>query len=195
MRTHRQVALLFLRVSLVLVCGTAAAWAHGGGLDHCGGHHDRKRGGYHVHDWARYRACHPEQGAATSQTLTPKSAEVEAESPVRSTADAEQTVYVTRTGTKYHSAGCRYLARSAIPMSLKDAARCYGACSVCSPPTLQDHAEAPGVSPPTDSSDETVSTETRVPATARQCAAITQKGTRCKRTTKSGGRYCWQHDR
>jgi micrococcal nuclease len=41
------------------------------------------------------------------------------------------TVYVTRTGKKYHSAGCRYL-KSSIPMSLKDAiAAGYTACSVC----------------------------------------------------------------
>lgn len=44
------------------------------------------------------------------------------------------TVYVTKTGSKYHSAGCRYLSKSAIPMSLSDARRRYGACSVCDPP-------------------------------------------------------------
>jgi competence protein ComEC len=32
-----------------------------------------------------------------------------------------QTVYVTRTGKKYHRDGCRYLAASKSPMSLKDA--------------------------------------------------------------------------
>jgi hypothetical protein len=31
------------------------------------------------------------------------------------------TVYVTRTGKKYHRNGCRYLAASKIPISLKDA--------------------------------------------------------------------------
>lgn len=43
-------------------------------------------------------------------------------------------VYVTRTGAKYHRAGCRYLARSMIPMPLKEAAARYGPCSVCRPP-------------------------------------------------------------
>lgn len=43
-------------------------------------------------------------------------------------------VYVTRTGDKYHRAGCRYLRRSQIPMSLKDAeAHGYRPCSVCRP--------------------------------------------------------------
>lgn len=32
-----------------------------------------------------------------------------------------RTVYITRTGSKYHRAGCRYLRKSCIPISLKDA--------------------------------------------------------------------------
>ena len=47
------------------------------------------------------------------------------------------TVYVTRTGAKYHRDGCRYLSRSKIPMSLKDAVKKYTPCSVCKPPTLK----------------------------------------------------------
>lgn len=35
------------------------------------------------------------------------------------------TVYVTRTGSKYHSGGCRYLRKSCIPMSLEDAKKRY----------------------------------------------------------------------
>lgn len=46
-----------------------------------------------------------------------------------------QTVYITRTGKKYHRDGCRYLASSKIPISLKDAkARGFTACKVCHPP-------------------------------------------------------------
>lgn len=46
-----------------------------------------------------------------------------------------QTVYVTRTGKKYHRDTCRYLAASKIPISLKDAkAKGYTACKVCRPP-------------------------------------------------------------
>src|SRR5947209_4039573 len=32
----------------------------------------------------------------------------------------DPTVYVTRTGSKYHTAGCSYLRRSAIPMKLSE---------------------------------------------------------------------------
>lgn len=47
----------------------------------------------------------------------------------------EVTVYVTRTGSKYHRSGCRYLARSCIPISLEDAkTQGYGPCSICGPP-------------------------------------------------------------
>ncbi|HET6498085.1 MAG TPA: thermonuclease family protein [Coriobacteriia bacterium] len=45
------------------------------------------------------------------------------------------TVFITRTGEKYHADGCRHLARSRIPISLADAkARGYEPCSVCDPP-------------------------------------------------------------
>jgi micrococcal nuclease len=45
------------------------------------------------------------------------------------------TVYVTRTGAKYHRGSCSYLRKSRIPMSLKDAcASGYTPCSRCNPP-------------------------------------------------------------
>jgi endonuclease YncB( thermonuclease family) len=46
----------------------------------------------------------------------------------------EGTVYVTRTGSKYHRSSCQYLRRSRIPISLKDARQSYEPCSVCKPP-------------------------------------------------------------
>lgn len=51
-------------------------------------------------------------------------------------APIETTVYVTKTGSKYHRAGCRYLRQSQIAISLSDAkAESYTACSVCNPPS------------------------------------------------------------
>ena len=44
-----------------------------------------------------------------------------------------QTVYITRTGAKYHLSSCRYLKYSKIPISLKKAKQNYGPCSVCRP--------------------------------------------------------------
>jgi len=58
------------------------------------------------------------------------------------TSNENVTVYITRTGAKYHRAGCRYLSRSMIPISLKDAvARGYTPCSVCNPPRLERRDE------------------------------------------------------
>ena len=46
------------------------------------------------------------------------------------------TVYITNTGEKYHRAGCRYLSKSKIAISLSKAkAEGYTPCSVCKPPT------------------------------------------------------------
>lgn len=45
------------------------------------------------------------------------------------------TVYVTNTGHKYHREGCKYLARSQIPISLSQAqSQGYTPCSICDPP-------------------------------------------------------------
>jgi endonuclease/exonuclease/phosphatase family metal-dependent hydrolase len=45
------------------------------------------------------------------------------------------TVYITETGTKYHLSGCRYLSKSKIPITLREAcAKGYSPCSVCNPP-------------------------------------------------------------
>ena len=45
------------------------------------------------------------------------------------------TVYITRTGAKYHEGYCRYLKSSKIPIELYDAkARGYTPCKVCGPP-------------------------------------------------------------
>jgi hypothetical protein len=46
----------------------------------------------------------------------------------------EVTVYVTNTGSKYHTADCSYLRYSSIPMNKNDAiAQGYTPCSRCNP--------------------------------------------------------------
>jgi hypothetical protein len=52
-----------------------------------------------------------------------------------SAAESDTTVYITRTGHCYHRAGCQYLKRSCIPVSLEEADRLGKVpCSVCRPP-------------------------------------------------------------
>lgn len=46
----------------------------------------------------------------------------------------ETTVYITRTGEKYHRDNCRYLSRSKITTTKSQAVKDgYGACKVCKP--------------------------------------------------------------
>ncbi len=55
--------------------------------------------------------------------------------PQRQAQNKTETVYITRTGKRYHRDGCRYLANSRFPMPLKDAqAKGYTPCKVCHPP-------------------------------------------------------------
>lgn len=121
---------------------------------------------------------------APSQSASPpaSAASAPAASPVA------HEVYVTRTGAKYHRAGCRYLARSQIPMNLTDAAASYGACSVCRPPTPSDEG-----SPATGASSAPRAAPPRPAATSGRCAATTKRGTQCSRRAQSGRAYCWQH--
>lgn len=47
----------------------------------------------------------------------------------------ETTVYITRTGAKYHRAGCSYLSKSQTAITLQEAKqKGYGPCSRCKPP-------------------------------------------------------------
>ncbi len=55
----------------------------------------------------------------------------------RTPTEDDEIVYITKTGKKYHRADCRYLSKSKIPISLKDAVLSYTPCSVCNPPTIQ----------------------------------------------------------
>jgi len=107
-----------------------------------------------------------------------------------------QTVYVTKTGKKYHVETCRYLSKSKYSIELSDAiARGYDPCSVCKPPTIantkssgyqapqQQKQEQQNYNPPTNEQQ----------SQSVQCSATTKAGSRCKRMTKSPNGKCWQH--
>ena len=114
--------------------------------------------------------------------------------PAVAKSNAQETVYVTKSGTKYHIAGCRSLAKSQIPMSLEEAVVRYGACSICRPPTLSATGAAATAPLPVTSSPRTASTSAlTTKSSSQQCAATTKAGSRCKRTASAGSAYCWQH--
>lgn len=102
-----------------------------------------------------------------------------------------QTVYVTKTGKKYHSAGCRYLSKSSYSISLADAkARGYDACSVCSPSSSKQSS-----SPAQTTKKEAPTNNQQVKQSSQsvQCSATTKAGNRCSRMTTSSNGKCWQH--
>jgi len=60
---------------------------------------------------------------------------VQAQKPGEVAEPEQATVYITRTGTKYHRDGCRYLSRGKTAVTLEEAKRRgLGQCSVCRPP-------------------------------------------------------------
>ena len=110
-------------------------------------------------------------------------------------AQASDTVYVTRTGKKYHRAGCTSLRSSSIAMPLKDAAATYEPCKICHPPV-------PGGASPARAGSATAAAGSSAAAKpapssgtvqSTRCQATTKKGTQCSRKAKPGSRYCWQH--
>lgn len=102
-----------------------------------------------------------------------------------------QTVYVTKTGEKYHTANCRYLKYSQKEITLEKAiALGFEACKVCKPSQITKTTA--------NSSSKTIntlsaSTSSTKKAVATQCTGKTQAGTRCKRKTKNANGRCYQH--
>lgn len=105
------VAKCLLVVSLLI---PSIAISHSGRTDSNGGHTNRRTGEYHYHNGGP-----PSAAKATSS---------------ESNESQGQTVYVTRTGKKYHLDGCSHL-KSRIPTTLKEAKQRYTPCKVCMPPT------------------------------------------------------------
>lgn len=124
--------LLCTVIAALQVPGVVCVSAHGGGTDSCGGHNERKNGGYHVHNWSKYCSCNPDSSRCKKSSPTPKQA------PSTSGTSAAATtsrVYVTTSGTKYHKKGCRYLSGSSLELDLDAVTARYTPCSVCKPPT------------------------------------------------------------
>jgi micrococcal nuclease len=57
-------------------------------------------------------------------------------------ADATTTVYVTKSGKKYHLDGCSSLSNSKVAITLQDAVKSgYTPCSICKPPEFSDSGQ------------------------------------------------------
>jgi hypothetical protein len=78
------------------------------------------------------RSASPDTGNSTQSS--PDFGPARAELGVPSAGSPEDIVHATRSGKHYHRAGCRYLAKSDIPMTRKEAeAKGLTPCSVCNP--------------------------------------------------------------
>lgn len=72
---------------------------------------------------------------STVKFTTSRAGSSKGAAPIPSESNSDVIVYITKTGSKYHRAGCRYLARSCIPIPLSEAKKLgYMPCSVCRPP-------------------------------------------------------------
>ncbi len=102
-----------------------------------------------------------------------------------------QTVYITKTGKKYHTQDCSYLRNSSYNIELKDAIeKGYSPCSRCKPQVISNSNNSATTT--TVTQKKSTSKEVNI---SKRCAAITKKGTQCKRTAQKGSNYCWQHNR
>jgi len=69
--SRRTVPVAVCLLFIFLFTAVSIAFSHGGGIDSCGGHGDRKRGGYHVHNQVRYCACYPNLSGCAPKKESP----------------------------------------------------------------------------------------------------------------------------
>ena len=85
--------------------------------------------------WAVFSINRDDDGIGESGSVSVLNPISESTEPEPESSESEDgTVYVTRSGKKYHSGGCSSLRRSKIEISLADAKQKYGPCSRCNPP-------------------------------------------------------------
>lgn len=113
----------------------------------------------------------------------------------------DQTVYITRTGNKYHKSTCQYLKHSRIGIEISVAKeQGYTPCSACHPgstknpvaPAKPQQQTKQQIQQVRGSSEKVTASEKTVTA-SRQCTAKTKSGSRCKRITQNANGKCWQH--
>lgn len=100
-----------------------------------------------------------------------------------------QTVYKTPSGTKYHTAQCRYVKNVSHKMSVTEAQeKGLSPCSQCNPHAnsyAQNSSHSLGIKP---------SELKGAKGTSTQCKGKTKKGLRCKNKTRNKNGYCHKHE-
>ncbi|WP_192348632.1 hypothetical protein [Algoriphagus sp. Y33] len=105
-----------------------------------------------------------------------------------------QTVYITKTGARFHKESCRY-AKTGWASDLATAKKKgLTACLVCKPSSTETR-EAKPIPLRSEPKKVEPSKETKPTQTASsQCRATTKAGARCSRKSAAGNSYCWQHE-
>jgi hypothetical protein len=81
---------------------------------------------------AHHRAAAPTD--SPGERVAAAEAALDAPIAAKASRPKSDTVYITKTGAKYHRSGCRSLRKSSIPISRAAAIRRgYAACKICSP--------------------------------------------------------------
>ena len=102
-----------------------------------------------------------------------------------------QTVYVTKTGKKYHTENCSSLSKSKIAIELKEAIeKGYTPCSKCKPDKKLESTNQNNFTP---QKKEQVKSKSNV--TSSNVKHLLKVAKRCKRTAQTGSKYCWQHQK
>ena len=95
-----------------------------------------------------------------------------------------QTVYKTPSGSKYHLSGCRMVKNVSTSLSVDNALKKgLMPCKFCRPP----FKVVSGISSKSKPKPVAGINSTN------QCYAKTKKGLRCKRNTRIGNNFCFQH--
>jgi hypothetical protein len=106
-----------------------------------------------------------------------------------------QTVYKSKSESKYHLLSCRYLEQNHDSLDLSLAIKNgFSPCGVCNPPTkigqvIKSNAGSMSIGK-TDMKPQMNSTTT---VTGKQCAFVAKDGTRCTGEVEAGSKYCLEH--
>lgn len=97
----------------------------------------RQRDVFRAHEQAARkfgRGIHARQPTASVPPAQTSQRDPVAAGGARPAGTAGETVYVTRSGKKYHRQTCQYVKNGGTPMSLAEASKKYEPCSRCRPP-------------------------------------------------------------
>ena len=105
-----------------------------------------------------------------------------------------QTVYITKTGVRFHKESCRYSKTGWASDLAAAKKRGLTACLVCKPSSTETR-EAKPISLTSESKKVEPRKETKpTQTTSNKCRATTKAGSRCSRKSAAGSSYCWQHE-